>query len=341
MPLPVIARNTYPLHPTGYAAYWQNGGSSRGAGLQVTGRVPVWASYHDGGGEGRIIHLLLVRVLPQVEVVIVGRFKDEIIVEEIERAIRARLSKPRWPERKWWVSHIVYLSQPPKRRPVSRRRAARYDRFCRGRLATSGGRAHMLAFIPLSRLKLNVGPADGGARADVRLAVDDSKVRQQEMRAFVAKLAELERWERRIVHQALGHLLGNSYLDAVAQGSEQIAERIHGVQKSHSGHQIRSLLSRPPEDFQPARWLRDPDHPDHRRLNQMLLTISRFPMGMGPDPELSVRPWVPTSLQAVLAPTVPVECSDNMAMEILPDPENHSVAIRWVINALLPYTKTD
>jgi hypothetical protein len=341
MPLPVIPRNTYPLHPVGYAAYWQVRSSKR---MQpaITGHVPIWVSFHDGGGRGRVLHLLLVRVRPELEVVIVGKFRQETFVDEIERTVRERLSKPRWPERSWWVSHVVYLAQPPRRPPNVRRRGLNYQRFCMGRLVGTGGESRMLAFIPVARLKLNVLAASGdksmGDAVDLRIDVDCSNREQRAVREYVTRLAALERWERRIVNRALGHLLGESYINAVITASEQIVGGDYTTTQKVMSDAMYSEMKSPPEVFRPVRWLRAPENDDDRRSRQTILAITRFPMGRGPDAEMSVRPWFPPALQGVVAPLVSIEPYANMALEVVPDQRNHDVAYRWVVNPLQPYS---
>lgn len=343
MSLPTIPRNAYPLRPSGYAAYWQRKQTSQGQILAPRGCVPLWVTYHDGAGPGRILNVMVVRVRPDMEVVLIGRFGDDIRSLEIERVIRGRLSPSSWPERVWYISHIVYVAQPGKRKKSGSR--FRYERFCTGAVTIRREKSYMLAFIPVSRLKVDVRPRSQEDVLDeqchVHFEVDASKQRYASVRSFVTRLAQMERWEQNIVHLALGHLFGTSYVDALTRASSQLGKvGIPELSKMRS-ERLRSLLSRPSEGFRPPRWLKDPDSDEDRIIVQALIGITRFPMGGGPDPEISLRPWLSPALLDVMSPTVPISPCSDIAIEILPDRSSGSFAIRAVVGALNAYRSHD
>ncbi|HRW51583.1 MAG TPA: hypothetical protein P5081_01770 [Phycisphaerae bacterium] len=342
MPLLTIPRNTYPLAPTGYAPYWQ-AGKRQPTEIRMTGKVPLWVTFHDGGLPGRIQHVMIVRVRPDLEVVLVGKFRDEIIDDKIEAAIQNRRSKARWPERSWWVSHVVYLAQPPKRQASKKSRRFNFKRFCMGSLVCSDHQSRMLAFVPVSRLKLNVLPyapaADSGTEdaPDLSFQVDTSNQQQKSIRAYLTKLAELERWERNLVSRAMCHLLGRTYIEALMTASENIVGGDFTVNQKTFLDAHHSNMQSKPEAFRPIRWLQTPENDDDKRCRQMTLTITRFPMGNGPDPEMSVRPWIPEELRQVLSPRMPVEPYSNMCLQIAADSSNRDLSLRWIINPLVEY----
>ncbi len=342
MPLVKIPRNTYPDTPTGYAAYWR-ASSSAPFGLHLGGKVPLWVTYHDGGPKGRYQHVIIVRVCPDLEVVLVSAFSGEIILEKIEDAIKKRRSKARWPERLWWISHVVYLASPPKRKPKKPLRDFNFKRFCLGRLMCSDRRARMLAFIPVSRLKVNVVPiavskaSNSDTDPHLRFEVDASNQQQRSLRSFVTKLADLERWEQKLVKRALGHLLGRGFTDVLIQAPEQIAGGDFTNTQQRLIESQHSALKAKAEDFRPVRWLGQPESKEIRHIRAIWITITRFPMGGGPDPEMSVRPWIPPELCRIFAPLVPIDPYVNLGFQLEPDPKSHSVMIRLVIGPLIEY----
>src|SRR5262245_40752267 len=93
--LPSLPPNSYPLRPTGYVQY--SCACRNSERLTPSGRAPVWDLFHDGAGSRRIAQVLLIRITPSIEVVLVSAFRDS--VTSVDDAIRKRLTKPKWTER--------------------------------------------------------------------------------------------------------------------------------------------------------------------------------------------------------------------------------------------------
>jgi len=358
--LAVIPKNSYPLKPSGYAQYWQAVKMNVRMNLLTRGRIPVWNVFHDGAGEGRIVSVLLVRVRPDIEVVLIGEFSNKIV--SVHDAIRKRLSMPKWLERNWYVSHLVYLAQPQKRKGTSKKAVSEFnfERFCYGSLIVRPNQSYLLAFVPVPRLKVVIIPSTQSAvdkanpakNPDVGFYVDRSKAYRRRLRAFVDGLSDLERWERRIVHRGLGHLLGPSYVNAMTDAVMEFTAVIGGQEpateksakyddkkggKSASSNSVLELLSDQAEGFEPVSWLNEPDVEGGDLFHQAWLGMSRFPMGGGPDLELALRPSIPRELVSVIRPIVPRLPYVNEAVEFVPDPRSGQVKYRMILNPFAPY----
>lgn len=330
--LPSIPRNSYPNRPHGYADFFSAHRSDRK--IRRAGHVPVWTTFYDAAGPPRMACVLIIRILPTLEVVLLGAFRKEPV--SIKRAIKERLRKSHWPERNWWVSHVTYVAKPPKRQSE----ILNAGRFCNGLVRLGPNRMRLLAHVSVPRLRVVVEPREreDASVADVGVFVDESKSARSGIQRFLLGLASLERWERPLVHRALGHLLGISYGLAMERGISQLGTAIDVAIRQECAH-LRSYLNSPCEEFKPIRWLRDSDPPESGLVGDIMLGFSRLPMGGGPDLELSLRPHIPPELRDVVQPTLLVEPSQNMAILFDPHPRTKEVQFRWVINPLSQYRR--
>lgn len=340
--LPKIPPNTYPLRLSTTVAYWQAIPQKDGLKLDLTGRVPMWVGYHDGGGVGRALTILLIRIRPDMEIMLVGKFREELVWERTERAIKKRLSKSNWPDRSWYLSHIIYLARPPKKRSkaaIRERGRSWFAHLCSGKLNIGRDRRLMLAYIPLRRLKLVANPGKKGssADADVLFEIDPSKNQRKNIVRFVTALMELERWEQELVHTALGHLLGPDYLLPLSQAAERFIKATGAVVVANVSNKMRELLRSPPEEFRMPQWLREPSLPNSRLFLTGVIFLTRFPIGHGPDPEFSVRPWLPEVLQDIITMKCPMGPAIDFIYELKPDPKSHAVLMRPVLGELQLY----
>ena len=338
----IIPSNTYPLKPTASAAFWQlieRDGTKR---VASTGKVPLWVCCHDGGGPTRIVTVLIVRVLPTAEVVLVGNFQDEAVWQKTETVMTARRSKSSWPERVWWVSHVVYLAQPSKRKTsLHQRKRIRpwYARFCNGRLVVRPKQSSMLAYVPVQRLKVMITPNQSKTviEPDIEFSADESNRYKPAVTRFFSSLLELPQPEQNLIHKALGHRLGDSYVSALSDASSRFAVAAGLRRASDSASSLREFMSEDAEQFETPDWLDAPQNDGIRCLMLSTLAFTRFPMGDGPDPEFAVRPWLPEALVGILDVKQPIDPSMDIACELVPMKKERAVLAREVIGALSAY----
>lgn len=248
------------------------------------GRVPVWASYTSGlvGGDR---NLLIIRVLPQIELILMS---DALVKPlEVRRAIQTRLSKARWPVRNWFVSHLVYLTRVTKK-PRGDRWAT--NRLCMGRIPDRRGKFQQLAFIAIPPLAVNLQPAKKKANTiwdfEIQLALQPQN--QEGWHAFAFWLAQCKPWERVIVFRSLSHLLPLDLVDMLERVLGQICWRIQNLSQPNScsklqlSRDVLCLAWSPPEAFTHS-FASDQERPPEEQLfRQVLCGITRMPMPVVP-----------------------------------------------------------
>ena len=134
-----IPADIYPVRPSGFATYfaWPTGSDGH---LPASGQVPVWMTFA-ASGYGRFKVQMLVRVRPEIEVVLESPSREKEAWQETDAALRKRLTLPSWPERNWWVARLIYVAQPAKRTPTeksTRSRCVRATRQRSGCMPTGG-----------------------------------------------------------------------------------------------------------------------------------------------------------------------------------------------------------
>ena len=102
-------------------------------------------------------------------------------------------------------------------------------------------------------------------------------------------------------------------------------------------NRARERLMNPPEDFRMPPWIGAPDHNGIRLSMTTTMFQMRFPLGRGPDPEYSVRPWLPPGLKDIILVDSPIFPAIDAVTELVPILDQGAVQSREVIGALGPY----
>jgi hypothetical protein len=152
-----IPQWAYPFKPVAWARFVSCQPTSSGPPLEEVGRVPLWDSFtvrydasRERPGES---NLLIVRVLPEVEVII----KSDGLVDpdKLRNAIVRRVPPKKWPVRRWYLSHLVHVSP---RAQLNKTEGVRMVRPCGSRVRVGKRHWRFLTFMPLFDLPVSVIP---------------------------------------------------------------------------------------------------------------------------------------------------------------------------------------
>jgi len=148
----------YPSKPIGWVRFGRPHFSDREVSAEWTGRVPVWvaSTAHPSRLQPetdvrRELNLLIVRVLPEIEVVIASEVP--IDPDKIAHAIQRRTPQRKWPVRKWRLNHLVHVSP---RTDIVRREGVRTVRPCGGRVPTRKEKMRFLSWIGFFGLPVSI-----------------------------------------------------------------------------------------------------------------------------------------------------------------------------------------
>jgi len=282
---PQIPQWAYPSRPSGWVRY----GGFKKSDADPTkfapvwrGRVPVWASctgdIHDGD-----CHLLIIRVLPEIDVILAADWIECDDPAQIHNAIHERKPAKRWPVRNWRLSHLAYLThvvQKPK--PGSTATL----RLCGGRLPDTRKKLQQLAFITLPEVPVTIVPASKTGTEDWDIQIKISK-QPKAMRSWydlALWMALYEPWERTMVFKALGHLMPHDMQYVLESTCGRILGRIQRIGQPNAAYEVKlqpatlRLLGEPPESYaHPAEKIAV-DDAELRAFSALLTGMTRMPM---------------------------------------------------------------
>jgi hypothetical protein len=339
--VPIIPRNTYPAPPVGYARYRVAKVIGHKWIFNDQGQVPIWNSINDGAGPEAAFHVLIVRVCPYLEVILVGdRINNPVPLTD---AISTRRDISKWPARILYFSHLAYLPPPaPKRRNRPRKAYDEdYWKLSWGGL-WDGRRMRLLMLVPFPRLKAVIKPAtqprgisrrrnpSPSLQPHLMLDVDCTKQQLGSILDFMVAVAKLRPETQHLIHRALGHLAGQSYVNALDYGLNHL-----GGTSVRAFIDESNLWRKPAEDFKPVRWLA-PLSLNANNVANTWLSMSRFPMPGSWDGEVELRPLhrIRLGLDAARAPVPVRPFLTNECFCLQPDRSRRAVTIAWVLNAL-------